>query len=218
MFTEAELKALLGIPEAERTPEQKAKLAEFLAGKSETKDEKDKDKDKPPRRDVPETWEQVFEHPRFKELTKNLADAKSRADALEKAAQAEQEKRLKEANDFKTLYEQAQAEIAGLKPKAESLTAMETTLNTILASEIASLPEAFRDIVPDGLSTQDKLNWISKNKAKLTKPAAFDIGAGDKGADKKNQTKDTGVLSDEEKIAARDLGMTEEEYAKHKDK
>lgn len=208
-MTPEQLLALLQKPEAERTPEEKQSLAEHFAAanrKPESDDKHDKNLI---------TIEQAFEHPRFKELVQAAKDAKVRADALEKAAQDAEKKQLEEANNFKALYEKAQAEITGLKPKAEALTEMEKSLTAVLDAQVKELPEQFRDIVPDGLTVQAKLEWLSKNKAKFQKPEAFDIGAGAKGA---KHVEDKSVeLSAEEKIAARDLGMTEADYIKFKD-
>lgn len=209
MLTEIELLALLQKPEAERTADEKAKLAEFFAAAGRKPDETNKDTK------GLITIEQAFEHPRFKELVQAAKDAKVRADALEKAAQDAEKKQLEEAQNFKALYEKAQAEITGLKPKADALTDMEKSLNAVLESQVKELPEQFRDIVPDGLNVQQKLDWLSKNKSKFAKPDAFDIGAGAKGG-KKPDDKAT-ELTEEEKVAAQALGMTPADYAKFKD-
>lgn len=208
MLTEAELKAILDVPEAERTADQKQKLIDFFAAAGRKTDEsKELNKNLI-------TIEQAFEHPRFKELVQAAKDSKTRADALEQAAQAAEKKRLEEAQDFKKLYEQAQAEITNLKPKAESLGEMETTLKSVLDVEIATLPEQFRDVVPDGTPKQ-QLEWLSKHKSKFMKPESFDIGAGAKGAKKPDDK--NAELSAEEKVAAQAIGMTQEEYLKFKD-
>ena len=211
MLTEKELKELLDVPEAERTADQKTSLATFLTAAGRKSDDKE-----PAKRDTPDTWDEIFKHPRFKELNQQAVDAKARADALEKAAQDAENKALEESNNFKKLYEKAQAEITGLKPKAEQLDSMEKTLGALLEAQVKDLPEQFQDIVPDGLNTQQKLDWLGKNKAKFMRPEGFDIGAGSNGA-KPNKQKATD-LTPEEKQLARDFGMTEIEYASHKDK
>lgn len=211
MLTEVELKAILDTPEADRTPEQKKALADFFANGSK-QDEKKEDKKKS---NVPESWEEIFQHPRFRELNQAKIDAENKAAALEKAAQDAELEALEKQKNYQKLYEKAQAEVTSLKPKAEQLAEMEKTLASMLKTEISSLPEQFQDIVPDGLSTQQKLDWLARNKAKFMKPESFDIGAGEKGAKAKEQKKTE--LTAEEKQAARDFGMTEEEYAKHRD-
>jgi hypothetical protein len=211
MPTELELTAILTKPEAERTPEDKKQLADFLSAAGRKTDENKEDK-----RETPATWDEVFKHPRFKELNEAANTYKAKAEALEKANQEAEQKRLLEQNDFKQLYEKTQAELTSLKPKAEQLLSMEKTLNLLLEAEVKSLPEQFQDVVPDGLNTQQKLDWISKNKSKFMKPEAFDIGAGKTGA-KKPEGKAV-ELSPEERQLARDFGMSEDDYVKYKDK
>lgn len=210
-MNEIELKAILDVPEAERTADQKVKLSDFFAAAGRKTEDK---KEEVPNKNLI-TIEQAFEHPRFKELVQKQHDAEAKAAALEKAAQDAERKQLEEAQNFKALYEKAQAEITGLKPKAESLDQMEKTLTSLLESQVKDLPEQFQDVVPDGLTVQQKLDWLSKNKSKFMKPEAFDIGAGAKGG-KKPEDKAT-ELSVEEKVAAQSIGMTEEEYRKYKD-
>lgn len=209
-MTPEELLAILQKPEAERTPEEKQSLADHFAA-ANRKPESDDKKDTKGLL----TIEEAFNHPRFKELVQKQHDAEARASALEKAAQDAERKQLEEANNFKVLYEKAQAEITGLKPKAESLTEMEKTLNAVLESQVKELPEQFQDIVPDGLNVQQKLDWLSKNKGKFMKPEAFDIGAGAKGGKKPDEK--AAELTEEEKVAAQSIGMTVDEYKKYKD-
>jgi len=210
MLTPEQLLAILQKPEAERTAEERKSLADHFAAANRPLESDDKKDAKGLL-----TIEQAFEHPRFKELVQAAKDAKVRADALEKAAQDAEKKQLEEANNFKALYEKAQAEITGLKPKAEALTEMEKSLTSVLEAQVKELPEQFRDIVPDGMTVQAKLEWLSKNKAKFIKPEAFDIGAGAKGAKKPDEKAQE--LSEEEKVAAQSLGMTVDDYKKFKD-
>jgi hypothetical protein len=95
------------------------------------------------------------------------------------------------------------------------LTEMEKTLTSLLESQVKDLPEQFQDVVPDGLSVQQKLEWLGKNKSKFMKPEAFDIGAGAKGAKKPDGKAQE--ITEEEKVAAQALGMTPEEYSKYND-
>jgi hypothetical protein len=81
-----------------------------------------------------------------------------------------------------------------------------------LDAQIAELPEDFRDVVPDGLSTKQKLDWLAKNKSKFMKAEPFDIGAGKRGV----KPEKTPELTPEELQAAKHFGMTPEEYAKYK--
>lgn len=154
--------------------------------------------------------ENMIPKSRLDEVIAQRDAATKKADALEKAQQETERKRLEEANEYKKLYETTQAELSNLKPKAEQVDTYEKTLTSILESQIADLPEDFRDVVPDGLTTQAKLDWLAKNKSKFMKAEPFDIGAGKTGA-KPNKKVD---LTPEQKEMARQYGVSEEDYAK----
>jgi phage I-like protein len=156
--------------------------------------------------------EHMIPKSRLDDVLAKLDAAQKKADALEKAQQDADRKRLEEANEYKKLYETTQTELSSLKPKAEQVDAYEKTLTEILEAQVAELPDEFKDVVPDGLSTKQKLDWLAKNKSKFMKAEPFDIGAGKRGTkpDKKVE------LTPEEKEMAAKYGMTEEQYAKYK--
>ena len=148
---------------------------------------------------------------RMDELNERMKAAEARAEAAEKLAKEAEEKRLREANDYKTLYEQTQNELNSIKPAAAQVAAMDKTLQDVLAAQIAEMPEDRRGLVPGVLTTQQKLDWIAQNRAVLMAPKAFDIGAGRTGGGEPLRTE----LSQEQKSWAEKLGMTYEDYAKN---
>jgi hypothetical protein len=156
--------------------------------------------------------ENMIPKARLDEVIKERDDARRKADAMEKAQQEAERKRLEESAEYKKLYESTLADVTALKPKAEQVDAYEATLKEILDAQIAELPEEFRGVVPDGLPTQGKLNWLAKNKSIFMKPEPYDIGAGKKGTQPGKKTE----LTEEEKAFARQFGVSEEEYAKNK--
>ena len=156
--------------------------------------------------------ENMIPKSRLDEVIAQRDAATKKAEALEKAQQDAEKKRLEEANQYKELYEKTQTELSSLKPKAEQVDDYEKTLSDVLAEQVAELPEEFRDVIPDGLSTKQKLDWLAKNKSKFMKAEPFDIGAGKRGLkqDKKPE------LTPEEKELAKRFGISEEDYAKFK--
>lgn len=131
---------------------------------------------------------------------------------LEQASKEAEVKRLKEAEDYKRLYETAEKELAEVKPRAAIAEESEKTLRSVLEAQVAELPENMRGLIPDELTTQQKLQWLSKNKALLLKPKPVDIGAGKQGG-----SAPTGAeLSADELELARQFGMKPEDYAKYK--
>lgn len=160
-----------------------------------------------------ETRENMVPQSRLNEMAEKNRQLQERLDTTEKERQEQLETQLKEQGKWKELAETRAQELAGLKPKADLVDEYETVLKEQLAAEIETLPDDFKEVIPDGLSTKDQLRWLAKNKAKFMKAEPFDIGAGVKGI---KQVKKTD-LSNEEKQAAKHFGMTEEDYQKYKE-
>jgi len=79
---------------------------------------------------VPQSWEEIFKHPRFAELT-------TRASRAEKALQDAQKKTLEEQNNYKALYETQQKELEiERKEKIKLLVAGEKGLTPKQASRL----------------------------------------------------------------------------------
>ena len=88
--------------------------------------------------------------------------------------------------------------------------AYEETLTKVLAAQVAELPEDKRGLVPDALTTQQKLDWIAKNAAILKAPAPFDIGAGSRGGSQKP----VNITAEQHEMAVR-FGMSDVENLKN---
>jgi len=178
----------------ELTDEEKASIAEF------EKVEADKNK------------EHMIPKERMDEVLKKNKELNERLAAIEKAQNEAEEKRLTEANNFKELYDKTKVELEGLRPKAAVAEESEKVLQSVLESQINEIPEHFRTLVPEGLSTNQKLAWIAQNKPLLMKEKGFDIAAGKQGGG----SPDTTTLTPEELAEAKKHGITAEEYAKFK--
>jgi hypothetical protein len=147
------------------------------------------------------------------EIEKRKA-AELKATTLETESAARLEEQLKEQGKYKEIAEQRAQKLAELEPKANQVNSMESTLKSVLAAQIESLPEDKRVLVPEELTTQQKLNWLAKNAAILKAPAAFDIGAGKHGGSGEESVE----LTQEEIQSAKQFGMDPKEYAKFRDK
>jgi ribonucleoside-triphosphate reductase len=157
--------------------------------------------------------EHMIPKSRFDEVNTKYQDAEKRIKALEKSIEDGQKKRLKEQEDYKALYETTEGELAELKPKAERAETLEAVLQETLEAEMKSIPQDKLSLIPDELSTDAKLRYISKNRALLSKASPLDQGAGNRGGGEST----VADLTPDELQVARDWGMKPEEYAKYKD-
>lgn len=102
----------------------------------------------------------------------NMADLKKavedrekfKARAKELEAAAAELKALKEAQ--MTEQQKLAARIAELEPKAGKVERYESVIGALLESELATVPEKMRDIVPQTLAPEDRLDWLRQAKAK----------------------------------------------------
>ncbi len=194
MLTKEQYDALKAKKVEELTDVEKASLLEFETASSATKDE------------------HMIPKSRLDEEIAKRKELEKRLDAIDKAQKEAEEKRLAETNNYKELYEKQKVELEGLKPKAAVAEESEKVLLSVLESQIKEIPEHFRGMVPESLTTIQKLQWISQNKALLMKEKPFDIGAGTLGGGATPAVD----LTPEEIETAKKFGMTPEEYAKNK--
>jgi len=149
---------------------------------------------------------------RFDEVNKKAKDLEDKLRKFEEERQREIEQRLIDQQKYKELYEENSKKLADAQAKAQKVDAYEQTLTDVYKASLSELPEDMRDLVPDELTTQQKLNWLSKNKARLLKPNSPNLGAGVRGGGGSDDVK----LTPEEMEVAQKFGMKPEEYAKYK--
>jgi len=142
------------------------------------------------------------------EIAKRQEAAKA-LKTLERKVAKESEDRLVEDKKWQELAEKRAEQLDALKPIVDEIDASKQVLEDLLAAQMADIPEEMQGLVPDELTTRQKLAWIAKNKTLLMKPvAASDIGGGNRGGNKPINTK----LTQEEKDTAASFGMAETEY------
>jgi len=156
--------------------------------------------------------EHMIPKSRFDEVNNKARDLEDKLRKFEEERQKEIEARLVEQQQYKELAEKRGKELAEIQAKAQKVDAYEQTLTDVYKASLAELPEDMRDLVPDELTTQQKLNWLSKNKARLLKPNSPNLGAGVRGGGGSDDVK----LTPEEMEVAQKFGMKPEEYAKYK--
>jgi len=189
-----------------------------MTDKEDVKDQEE-DQEKDPKGGASEKTEKIekdregfIPRDRFDEVNQLAKDRKEKLDQIEKDQKKAAEERLAQQDKWKELAENRGKELDAAKVKAEKLDSYEETLQGVLNSQVEQIPEEYRTLIPDELTTQQKLDWMAQNQAILTKKKPFDIGAGKRGGDK-----DKGIeLSNEEREQAKKMGVSPEEYAKAK--
>jgi hypothetical protein len=155
--------------------------------------------------------EHMIPKSRMDELIRKNREYEERLAAQDKANKDAEEARLIKEKNFEELAQKKQEEIEKLKPLASIAEELLKTAEEQLNAQIAELPEHVRDMVPEELTTQQKLKWLAKNKAYLMKPKGPENGAGKQGG----SAPETIELTTEQLSAAKRLGIKPEDYAKN---
>ena len=157
--------------------------------------------------------EHMIPKSRLDEVLKKNKELEDRLNASDIASKEAEEQRLKDQEQWQELAEKRQQELEALKPKAAVAEDQEKSLRAYLEAQIKEIPEDMQSLIPEQLSTMQKLDWLSVNRAKLLKPVGPNIGAGERGAGGGSTIK----LTPEEQETARLFNYTDEEYVKYKD-
>lgn len=107
--------------------------------------EEDKQAQQPPAppADDEEFLRKAFEHPRFKDLAKRAKEAEAQLAKVEKERADAEQAKLKEAAQFQTLYEQAQAKAAKLEADLTAIQAERQADTKRAALRAAALAAGF---------------------------------------------------------------------------
>lgn len=100
---------------------------------------------------------------RFDEVNKKQKELSKQVKEMEeaKAAMAAQLEEMKKSS------EETQASILETTKKLEGqVNQYETVMTELVTTKLSAIPEDMRDLIPDGLSTEQKLAWINKAESK----------------------------------------------------
>lgn len=117
-----------------------------------------------------ESKEHMIPKSRFDEVNNNYKTVKDQLDKILKQQQDDELKRQKEQGEFELLYNQANQELESYKTDFEStktrVEQLEGIMTSMLNTKLESIPEEFHDLIPENLSPEQKLDWISKAETK----------------------------------------------------
>jgi hypothetical protein len=107
---------------------------------------------------------------RFDEVNNNYKTAKEQLDQLLKEKEEADRKAKEQQGEYQTLYEQANQQLETYKTDFEGtksrVEALEGIMNSMLQTKLEGIPEEYHDLIPDNLSPEQKLDWITKAETK----------------------------------------------------
>lgn len=115
-------------------------------------------------------------------IAERLKRQKTAFEAQQQKQKDEAEQRtLAEQQQFKELAQKHEARVKELEPLQSEVETLRAVVQQQLDVAKKDMPKHITALL-DKMAPADQLAWIAENKAELTKPAALDINAGNKGA------------------------------------
>lgn len=106
---------------------------------------------------------------RFDEVNKKAKELQAQLDALQKAQDEEERTKAEEQGEYQRLYQETTSEVDRLKGVYDTASAraqeLEGIVSGLLDAKLDAIPEQFRGLVPDGLTPEAKLAWLTKAEA-----------------------------------------------------
>lgn len=107
---------------------------------------------------------------RLNEVNNNYKTVKEQLDKILKEKEDSELEDKKKQGEYQTLYEEAAGKLKTYETDREStktrMESLEGVLNSMLSSKLEAIPEDFHDLIPENLSPEQKLDWVSKAEAK----------------------------------------------------
>jgi DNA gyrase/topoisomerase IV subunit A len=107
---------------------------------------------------------------RFDEVNNKFKDVQAQLEALLKEKQDKELEAQKQRGEFEELYKSASTELEQYKAQTEQYTSRVTELEGVIQSlvdaKLAEIPEDFHDLIPAGMTPEQKLSWITTAQAK----------------------------------------------------
>ena len=114
--------------------------------------------------------EHMIPKSRFDEVNNKFKEMKAQLDEL-LAQKADEERKAKERQGhFEELYNTTSHEYEAMKQTYEKTEArkneLESVVNSLVETKLKNVPEEFKDLVPEHLSAEAKLDWLNKAEEK----------------------------------------------------
>jgi hypothetical protein len=114
--------------------------------------------------------EHMLPKSRFDEINNKYHELQAQFDAIVKEKQEKELEVKKKKGEFEELYNTAQQELetykTNSKQTSERVEQLEGIIQTLVDTELEAVPENFRDLVPENMTPEQKLSWITNAKKK----------------------------------------------------
>jgi len=119
---------------------------------------------------------------RFDEINNKYKELADKVAEFEQAKAEEAKKKAEELGEFEKLYKSTAQDLEGYKAKTtqaeDRAKQLENVVNELVENKLRDIPEDYKELIPEGMSAEEKLAWISKAESKglFKKSADVEIG------------------------------------------
>lgn len=121
--------------------------------------------------------EHMIPKSRFDEVNESYKELKGQLEALQKAQAEEEKKRQAKAKEeaekrgeYEGLYKKAQSDLEALQGESKSakerVETLEGIINGLLESKLENIDEEYHDLIPEGMTPEQKLAWVTNAEKK----------------------------------------------------
>lgn len=107
---------------------------------------------------------------RFDEVNTKFKEVQSQLEAIQKEKEQAELEDKKKRGEFENLYQETSQELEKYKSDYESTSQrveqLEGLIQTMVEVELESVPEELHDLIPDNMTPEQKLAWLSNAKKK----------------------------------------------------
>lgn len=110
--------------------------------------------------------ENMIPKSRFDEVNDKFKEVKDQLDALLKEKQDKELEQKQKNGEFEELYKSTLSEVEALKQSQQRAQALEGLISEMVDAKLSEIPEELHEIIPDGMTPEQKLSWITKAQSK----------------------------------------------------
>jgi seryl-tRNA synthetase len=103
---------------------------------------------------------------KYKDLLTQIQDFQRLESERQKEAEVNARKKAEEQGEFQRLYEETNKKLEDAKKYEDRSSQLEKVINSMVETRLTSIPKEFHDLIPDNLSAEKTLEWITKAETK----------------------------------------------------
>lgn len=110
--------------------------------------------------------ENMIPKTRFDEVNSKFKEVQEQLNALLKEREDKELEQKQKNGEFEELYKSTLSEVETLKQSQERAQALEGLISEMVDAKLSEIPEELHEIIPDGMTPEQKLSWITKAQSK----------------------------------------------------